>query len=73
MSAVWENRCKVIHGKDQEEKYSKTRETLIITIQQIHKNSTEVGASERHLFSQEESTCASSIRNMKLWVKLVKL
>ena len=33
----------------------------------------EVSASDRHLFSQEKRICVSSIQNMKLWVKSVKL
>ena len=33
----------------------------------------ELGASDRHLFSKEESTFSLSIRNMKLWIKTVKL
>ena len=61
LSAVWKNRCQVIHGKGKDNKYYKAREELITKVHQMHRNNMEVSASDRHIFSQEKRICVSSI------------
>jgi hypothetical protein len=46
---------------------------LIEKIHKMHRDNIEVSESDRHLFYQENQICVSSIRNMKLWIKSVKL
>jgi ribonuclease HI len=73
ISGLWESRCQFIHGIDKNSNYQKTRSKLKVEIEKLKSTESRVGAADRHLFTDETTRHITSVRNMKLWIKAVKL